>query len=588
MCCTDSRKKAITDDRWIFVVEGEKAADRLTRADLVGTCSPHGAGKWVGHDARKREYEKTLTGARVAILVDNDDAGRSHASDVARSLYGKAADLKVIEFPELDEKADVFDWFESGHTASELLAINRATPSWVPPADNGHKPALAVVPAVDHPIPSAPFGGDGDGAAPTDDEPKIVFTRASSVTIEPVRWLWKARIPLGAVSLLVGRGGLGKTTIAISIAARVTRGICEGDRYEAPADVLMASAEDHPGRVLVPRFKAAGADLDRVHFVHVDLPSDETERDISLPVDIPKLNDALEPLNAAMLIFDPVVAYLPQNVDSHRQQDVRRVLSRLGQLGEDHDLAVWGIMHLNKSDRYEVLDRISGSNAFGNAARSVFAVAPDREDETKRVLGHAKCNLAPLAPSLRYRLEECIIDTALDGDSMTTTRIEWLGETDQRIDELLETANPEERSAVTEAKEWLREELGGGSRPSKEVAKSAADAGISVASFRRAKTQLGVHSRKLGAPGEKGSQWVLELPTAEIPEGAQTDSKMLTHGGVNTFDNVEHLRGQEGASGDGEDGTTGTPRRLIADTGAEVEREIPHPEPPVGYFATQR
>jgi hypothetical protein len=108
--------------RAVFVVEGEKDADRLTAEGQLATTCPGGAEKW------RREYSGALAGRNVAILPDNDEPGRAHAIQVARSLGGVANAVKVLHLPGLPLKGDVSDWLDSGHTVSELWALVRETP----------------------------------------------------------------------------------------------------------------------------------------------------------------------------------------------------------------------------------------------------------------------------------------------------------------------------------------------------------------------------------------------------------------------------------------------------------------------------
>jgi len=89
--------RAAGPDDWVFVVEGEKDADRLRSVGLVATCNPGGAGKW-----NKLSDDSPLHNRRVAIIADKDEAGRKHAEDVAQRLYGRAADLRVLELPGAD------------------------------------------------------------------------------------------------------------------------------------------------------------------------------------------------------------------------------------------------------------------------------------------------------------------------------------------------------------------------------------------------------------------------------------------------------------------------------------------------------
>ncbi len=46
----------------------------------------------------------------------------------------------------------------------------------------------------------------------------------SDVRPTQVSWLWRDRIPRGAITLLDGDGGLGKSTLSLTIAAAITAG----------------------------------------------------------------------------------------------------------------------------------------------------------------------------------------------------------------------------------------------------------------------------------------------------------------------------------------------------------------------------
>ena len=76
--------------RTVFIAEGEKDCESLRKLGLVATTNCGGAGKW------KREYSEALRGRRCAILPDNDGPGRAHAEQVAKSLAGLAASVKVV------------------------------------------------------------------------------------------------------------------------------------------------------------------------------------------------------------------------------------------------------------------------------------------------------------------------------------------------------------------------------------------------------------------------------------------------------------------------------------------------------------
>ena len=76
-----------------------------------------------------------------------------------------------------------------------------------------------------------------------------------------VRWLWEDKIPLGEITLLAGREGLGKSTIAYTLAAWITQGTMKGWFKGEPRDVIVIATEDSWEHTITPRLMAAGADL---------------------------------------------------------------------------------------------------------------------------------------------------------------------------------------------------------------------------------------------------------------------------------------------------------------------------------------
>ena len=113
---------AAPTDASVFIVEGEKDADRLAALGLVATCNAGGAGKW------KKEHSEFLRARRVVVLPDNDEAGEKHAQQVERSLRGIAAEVQTLVLPNLPDKGDVSDWLDAGGTVEELVALASTDP----------------------------------------------------------------------------------------------------------------------------------------------------------------------------------------------------------------------------------------------------------------------------------------------------------------------------------------------------------------------------------------------------------------------------------------------------------------------------
>jgi len=113
----------------VYLVEGEKDADRARSLGLVATCNSMGAGKW------RDEYTAALRDRHVCIIPDNDREGQRHAESVASSLQGAAATVRVVSLPGVSAKgADLSDWLDTGHACAELVELATSAPLWQPTA----------------------------------------------------------------------------------------------------------------------------------------------------------------------------------------------------------------------------------------------------------------------------------------------------------------------------------------------------------------------------------------------------------------------------------------------------------------------
>ncbi|MGH3548286.1 MAG: hypothetical protein ACRDQU_09260 [Pseudonocardiaceae bacterium] len=115
---------AIREVRTVYVVEGEKDADRLAELGQVGTCNFDGAAKSDQRPKWRTTYSDTLRGAHVVVIADNDEPGYAHAHAAAKSLAGKAASISVVR-PVVDFLgADVTDHLDAGHGLAELVTVD--------------------------------------------------------------------------------------------------------------------------------------------------------------------------------------------------------------------------------------------------------------------------------------------------------------------------------------------------------------------------------------------------------------------------------------------------------------------------------
>jgi hypothetical protein len=326
-------------------------------------------------------------------------------------------------------------------------------------------------------------------------------TLLSDVVPGLVHWLWEGWIPLGALTVLDGDPGLGKSTLVLDIAARLSRGdaMPDGTSGPEPSGTVVLSAEDDLGCVIRPRLDAAGADLNWIATVkRVD---DDIERDVVLTADgLRAMEEATPIVSAKLIVIDPLVAYLPGTVDANRDQDVRRALAQLSALAVSTGSAIVAIRHLRKSGGGNPLYRGAGSIGIIGAARSGILLAGDPDDPTRRVLAAFKSNFAATPPSIGLQL------AAAPGSPYPV--VSWLGPSNQTAESLLAfPEDPEGRGALQEAKDFLREALSAGEAAALSVQQEAGRRGISKRTLDRAKKNLGVQS------GRGRENWTWRMPT---------------------------------------------------------------------------
>jgi len=430
-------------------------------------------------EALRKKYPKT----ELVIAADNDawtdgNPGRTKALEAAKAVKGK---VTVPRFRDTStHPTDFNDLFvlEGGGKAREQLRRARAPEMW----EN--------IPGV----------------------------LASEVRVEEIEWLWLNHIPRAAMTLLDGDPGRGKSCIALDLAARVSQGWRLPDGTDAqlpPRGVVIISLEDPVSRVIIPRLKAAGADLERVKVIDTILGADGTERLVTITQDVLSVEKALLDVDAALLVVDPVIATFDPQTNTWKDQEVRRALVPLIRLAEHRNIALLVLRHFNKAGGSNPLYRGGGSIAFIAAARAAWVVGRDPDDPTSYIMAMSKSNFGPEQPSLRYRIV----------GYPKPPRIDWEGESPHRAVNLLDDSGGEEERSRTEvAVEFIRGELAGGRVRTTELITKVRKHGIAERTFERARRKLGVKAYQDFQ--EPGRPWYLELPQAasNTPQAANIEN----------------------------------------------------------------
>ncbi len=329
-----------------------------------------------------------------------------------------------------------------------------------------------------------------------------IIIRMSDVAPQDVHWLWEPYIPLGKMTLLEGDPKVGKSFLAIQIAAIVSRGwgFPNGDGKphgsRDKANVVYMNAEDGLADTVRVRLDKADADVNRVYCVRsvrVREGAKIEDRMITMQ-DVHELDHVLSEVQPELLIIDPVQAYLGKKVDINKANEVRSVLTPIADLAERHQCAIVCIRHLSKSTQSKAMYRGLGTIDFSAAARSIIRADRDKDNPAQRMIVHVACSNAPEGPTLGYEL----------ADGFT-----WTGVINTTADDLDQPETTDRDSAaVGKAIEFLETQLGSGSELAVVVKKQARRARISEWSLRKAKSKLGIRDERIGT----NSEWVWRLP----------------------------------------------------------------------------
>jgi hypothetical protein len=381
------------------------------------------------------------------------------------------------------------------------------------------------------------------GCSKAASRPDVELINASTIRPTATLWAVQDRVPLNAVTAIAGPPGLGKTMLTLEWAAGWTHGRIHGALRAQPVSVVIASAEDSHSATLVPRLTAAKADLTKILFSQVK--RDGHTGGLLIPDDISSLRLSLLKSHARFLIIDPLMAHLPGTINSWRDQDVRRALAPLADLAEELTLAVLVVMHLNKGEGKEALARVGGSIGIVAAARSVLLVTADPEDPDSdvRMLGHLKCNVGPLSPTLKFRLEERSV--SFDGTSARTSGIVWNGEAAHlAAADLLMQQERVSRGDRLHAIDWLRQELADGPQHARRLIEHAQKLGISETTLRRAKAALGVKDKRVGF-GKDGKWFWFLSDVGDQSSISPPDDYLLVETPPNTLKNSKASIGDQ-------------------------------------------
>jgi hypothetical protein len=367
---------------------------------------------------------------------------------------------------------------------------------------------------LDEPTPTArpdsksTNGGQRAQSAAAEPQPRL-WKATDMRGAAPVRWLARNRVPRGAVNLLIGDEGIGKSLFWVYLAAAVTTG---GMRMELgipqrdPAHVLVVATEDDWSTTVRPRLEVAGADLNMMHVICVE--ADGSGAPV-FPDDLGLIYSA-DPA-PALVVVDAWLDTVPAKLSVKDPQQARQALHPFREVATVTDAAVQLLTHTNRVASPNARDRYGITGELRKKVR--MSLWAQRNEEGHLLVGPEKTNMTVTGiPASTFKIEKVQFFAPTNDNDGTVPKLVYVGESDRTATDFIVEAYHERKGANSsdDAVAWLADCLSAGPRWSHELYNAAEEAGYSADQAKRAKKKLRVESGKDGL-----GQWFWKLPGQE-------------------------------------------------------------------------
>ena len=315
---------------------------------------------------------------------------------------------------------------------------------------------------------------------------ELEITQLSEIQSVDVKWLWYPYIPLGKLTIIQGDPGSGKTMLILYLASLLSTGsplpTQTNNNINKPMTVIYQTSEDGYDDTIKPRLETfKHVDFNRIVFIKEDK--------CSLTMLDERIEQAIIQENAKLFVLDPIQAYIGQNVDMNRANEMRPLLKNLTRIAQEHHVAIVLIGHMNKGKGSKSSYRNLGSIDIPAAARSVLICGELKNEDGVSAVIQDKSSLAQRGIPFAFKFDD-------DG-------FQWLGEYEIDADELLDGFK--KTTDKDRAKNFLEETLEDGPIKASEMYEKGSTLNFSKRTLDQAKSELNINTFK------EGKSWYWKL-----------------------------------------------------------------------------
>ncbi len=323
----------------IYLVEGERKADKLAAMGLTATAIAFGSKSWC------KDYAEHLAGRTVAILPDNDKSGRKFANKARCDIRAAGGKAHLVDLPRLPEAGDIMDWTGSADDLRKLTDKAMAGKVHVPAFTRGISAAALM-----------------------------------AKQFVPINFIVPGLLAEGA-TLFGGKPKIGKSWMAYDFALAIASGRpVFGSIPITQGDVLYLALEDSERRLKSRLLKKGVRNpperltlatewpgLDNGCIAELEAWADSVERPSLVIVDVLKMVRGVTRANEFLYDAD------------------YRALTGLAMFARNRGIAVVIVHHVRKMEADDPLESLSGTNGLTGAADCVMVL--------KRDIGTGNCTL---------------------------------------------------------------------------------------------------------------------------------------------------------------------------------------------------